>query len=84
MNENSWPQPVHRTPEHWKSYAASAPPALSRAILFLLESDPDILEAVDDIDISLIQSWMGMTPAERMDYSLNTAAGIAEARHVSR
>ena len=80
-----WPEPQRRTLEQWSAYAESCgSPPLRRAILSLIQNDPEVLEAVDDVDGTLIQCWLEMTPADRMRYAIETAHGISEARHVDR
>jgi hypothetical protein len=80
-----WTQPERRTLEYWRTYAASCgSPPLARAILALTDTDPDVLLAVDDVDESLICSWLGLSPAERMEYALGTASCILDARDVQR
>lgn len=80
-----WAQPQRRTLEQWAAYAESCgSPPLRRAILSLIQNDPEVLEAVDDVDGALIQCWLDMSPADRMRYAIGTARGISEARHVDR
>jgi hypothetical protein len=53
---------------------------LARAIVALIETDPDVLLAVDDIDESLIRCWLDLSPEERMEDALGTASCILDAR----
>jgi hypothetical protein len=83
VNQQGWPQPNRRGRADWEAYAASCGSApLARAILRLLDQDSEVLEAVDDVDESLIAYWLEMTPLQRMNYAVGTARGIAKARHV--
>jgi hypothetical protein len=80
-----WAQPERRTLQYWRAYASSCgSPPLARAILTLIETDPDVLLSVDDVDESLIRSWLELSPAERMEFALGTASCILDARHVER
>lgn len=44
----------------------------------LAESDPELLEAVGDVDRTLIDSWLRITPWERAARCFDMADGIAE------
>ena len=44
----------------------------------LAETDPDLLAAVADVDRTLIDSWLQLTPWERAARSFDMADGIAE------
>lgn len=44
----------------------------------LAAEDPELLAAVDDVDMTLIDSWLRMAPWERVTMSLDGAAGIEE------
>jgi hypothetical protein len=44
----------------------------------LAESDPELLAAVDDVDRTLIDSWLRLTPWERAARCFDMADGIAE------
>ena len=44
----------------------------------LAAEDPELLAAVDDVDMTLIDSWLRMAPWERVAMSLDSAAGIEE------
>ncbi len=59
------------------------PPMATRADLRALqerfaESDPELLAAVDDVDLTLIDSWLRLTPWERAARCFDMAEGIAE------
>lgn len=42
------------------------------------ERDPELLDAVAEVDRTLIRSWLARDPWERVRLSDETAAGIAE------
>lgn len=44
----------------------------------LAERDPELLEAVAEVDRTLIRAWLRRDPWERAQCSFETAAGIAE------
>ena len=44
----------------------------------LATSDPELLAAVADVDRTLIDSWLRLTPWERAARSFDMADGIAE------
>jgi hypothetical protein len=50
-----------------------------RAVRALLaERDPELLDAVAEVDRTLIHAWLLRDPWERAQCSFETAAGIAE------
>ena len=52
-----------------------------RAVRALLAArDPELLDAVSEVDRSLIRVWLVRDPWERARLSYETAAGIAELR----
>ncbi len=58
-------------------------PMATRAELHALqarfaETDPELLEAVDDVDRTLIDSWLRLSPWERAARCFDMADGIAE------
>lgn len=46
----------------------------------LAANDPDLLAAIDDVDRTLIESWLRMSPWERAERCYDAADGIAELR----
>jgi len=52
--------------------------ALRAVRTLLAERDPELLEAVAEVDRTLIRAWLERDPWERVRCSVETAAGIAE------
>lgn len=52
--------------------------ALRAVRALLAERDPELLEAVAEVDRTLIRAWLQRDPWERARCSFETAAGIAE------
>lgn len=44
----------------------------------LSERDPELLDAVAEVDRTLVRAWLARDPWERARLSYETAAGIAE------
>lgn len=44
----------------------------------LKESDPELIAAVKDVDLTLIDAWLELTPWERAARCFDMADGIAE------
>lgn len=72
-------------PSYWHALVArEAGSTFGRAIQFLIDNDPEVLEAVNDVAGTLIDCWLRMTPAARMAYAIGTARGIERACRVER
>lgn len=65
----------------WRTFAESCDdPHFAAAVRHLLEHDPDVLLAVDDVDTSLIDTWLSMPVEDRMRYAVGTAMDLERCR----
>lgn len=53
-------------------------PDLRAVRAMLSERDPELLDAVAEVDRTLVRAWLARDPWERARLSYETAAGIAE------
>ncbi len=83
VQPSHWPQTTYRTKEQWLAYADTcAHPHLAKAIRHLAEHDFIVLQAVDDVDASLIEYWSTLTPIERLRYATEMGRRLEETRRV--
>lgn len=77
------PETRYRTKDEWLAFADTCGhPYLAKTIRYLVDHDFVVLQAVDDVDTSLIDYWLSLTPEQRLRYSSRSAHWIEEARLV--
>jgi len=78
--------PISRTPAGrdiawWREFVEGCRDAhFAAAIRNLIEHDPDVLLAVDEVDTTLIESWAAMSVEDRIRYAVGTAMDLERCR----
>ena len=81
MDKTSPHAPARRDLAWWRSFADScADLHFAAAVRYLLDHDPDVLLAVDDVDTSLLDSWATLSVEDRMRYAAGTAEDLERCR----
>lgn len=76
-----WQAPAGRDIAWWQEFVEGCPdPHLATAIRNLIERDPEVLLAVDEVDGSLIASWAAMSVEDRIRYAVGTANDLERCR----
>ena len=73
--------PAGRDIAWWREFVEGCPDRhFAAAIRKLIDSDPDVLLAVDEVDTSLIESWAAMSVEDRIRYAVGTAMDLERCR----